>query len=328
MTWFRRFGTVHLPVHQSSLSDFSSQYGCPKRFSYKMQEQIAGGPSAREKANWKPTLGNAIHATIAAALTVAPDAICAGKLPSRERVLRRLGEELLRDAKGVPVEWYEASPEKELNDAATMVLGGLRTLGERARAIVAVESPFRVEIDGYVMEGTIDLLFEPREGEPGAIDLADWKSGERKIDPILRDHGYQVGTYALAMESGALWPGTERERRLERAPRSIWIVHLRDFIPYVRPPRKALAGQPRGPGWYRSNRRPDDVARLRVSLREAIGTVRMGRFPESLGEQCRRCDFRRRCLGEGHGPDAATVAHVESALEEIEGLDDLIPRVA
>jgi hypothetical protein len=69
--------------------------------------------------------------------------------------------------------------------------------------------------------------------------------------------------------------------------------------------------------WLESRRRPDDVARLRVSLRTIVGTVRMGRFVEQIGEQCGRCPFRAACLGDGH-VSADTARLVERALD---GLD-------
>lgn len=327
MTWYRNFGTAELPVRQSLLNEYGSQYGCPKRFAFKLEEELSGGPPPRAKASWKPTLGTAIHETIARALRAAPEAICGGKLPARERVSRVLVEELGKAADGAPIDWYDANPDKELARATDMVLGGLRTLGERALSIVAVEAPFRVAIDGYVIDGTIDLLFEPRD-EPGAIDLADWKSGQRKLDAIVRDYGYQGGAYGAAVRDGELWPGTEQAVRLGKAPRAIWIVQLYDLVPYEKPKRKADIGKPRGPAWYRSKRRPDDLDRLRVSLRTVIGTVRMGRFPESLGEQCSRCPYRAQCLGEGSGPDKSELRDVERALAGIEDLDELIPKVA
>lgn len=78
--------------------------------------------------------------------------------------------------------------------------------------------------------------------------------------------------------------------------------------------------------WLESRRRPDDVARLRVSLKTIVGTVRMGRFGEQLGEQCGRCPFRRECLGDGH-VSTATTAQLERALAGLD-VSDLLPEVA
>lgn len=78
--------------------------------------------------------------------------------------------------------------------------------------------------------------------------------------------------------------------------------------------------------WMESRRRPDDVARLRVSLRTIVGTVRMGRFVEQLGEQCGRCPFRQQCLGDGH-VSTETSAELESALRGLD-VSDLLPEVA
>lgn len=78
--------------------------------------------------------------------------------------------------------------------------------------------------------------------------------------------------------------------------------------------------------WLESRRRPDDVARLRVSLKTIVGTVRMGRFVEQLGEQCGRCPFRAACLGDGH-VSTDTTAQIERALSGID-VSDLLPEVA
>jgi hypothetical protein len=325
-TWWRRIGTPDLPIRQSLLNEYASQNGCPRRFFFRMEEELASGGHRSATAPWKRTLGQAIHATIERALLVAGDAICAGRFPLRERVLRVLGEELLREADGTPVDWSDASPAKEMDRAASMVLGAFRTLSERAARIVGVEVPFSVEAAGYHAQGEIDLLFAPKD-DPSAIELVDWKSGTRKLEPVVRDYGVQLGIYGLAVRDGILWPGTERETHFGVAPRTLWICHLRDFTPYERPPRKALAGQPRGPGWYAARRGDDSEARLRVSLRTIVGSIRMGHRVENLGEQCGRCPYRGQCLTDGAGPTASETREIERALDGVD-LSDVIPDVA
>jgi hypothetical protein len=86
-------------------------------------------------------------------------------------------------------------------------------------------------------------------------------------------------------------------------------------VPYVRGPK---TGNFRGPGWYAAKRAADDIDRLRVSLRTIVGTVRMGRKLEQIGEQCARCPFRGPCFGEGGGPSAEEAKQIELALEGIE----------
>ena len=78
--------------------------------------------------------------------------------------------------------------------------------------------------------------------------------------------------------------------------------------------------------WLESKRRADDVARLKVSLKTIVGTVRMGRFVEQLGEQCGRCPFRAQCLGDGH-VSANTSAELERVLAGVD-LSGVIPDAA
>lgn len=75
---------------------------------------------------------------------------------------------------------------------------------------------------------------------------------------------------------------------------------------------------PIGDIWYRSERRSEDVARLKVSLKTVVGTVRLGRAVERLGEQCSRCPFSGPCLGEGYVTKADQSA-LAAALEGVDG---------
>lgn len=356
MTWnFRQFGTAADPIRQSALNAIASQNGCGKRYFLERQAE-ADGTMPPEHYGWRRCLGTAIHAVLERALTKTAEPILAGKLPSRERVLNVLDEELVRAADGDVgrIDWRDEKPAVEKAEAVTMVLGALSTVAERASSIVAVEAPFAVEIDSYSVVGTIDLLMRDKDG---ALVVVDWKSGQQHLPRVVLDHGYQVGVYMHAVLEGALWPGTERETRLAETPGHVYIVHLRDFVAYDRaavilrslrvdgPAESKMVAariqhlypaspnsaagimgalsklgltqkQRKGrtvewsatPGdrmpptqsiWYRSERNADDVARLKVSLKTVVGTVRLGRAVERLGEQCSRCPFRGPCLGEG-----------------------------
>lgn len=384
---YRRFGTASDPIRQSALGAFASQDGCGRRYRFERDAEAAGVERERVTSHWRPTIGTAVHRVIERALSREPmvSAVLEGRLPSAQRIDAVLEEELVGAAEGRPIEWGDASQSNERITARWMVLGALRTVSERAQRIVAVEAPFVVELDGYTMGGTIDLVYEPRGAEPGAsIALADWKTGERRTHQVVLDHGYQTGIYSHALSSGVLYPGTEREMRLGLHPESIHIVHLRSFASHERTRavlaavressdtskellvRVARRGWPvtthvvagalralseaglvtkrragkdtvwvavdtdREPHadaiWLESRRRPDDVARLRVSLRTIVGTVRMGRFVEQLGEQCARCPFRQQCLGDGH-VSQSTASQIDRALEGID-VSDLLPEVA
>lgn len=324
MTWWRSFGTADMPIRQSDLNSIASQNGCAKRFFYDKEAQLFG-VTPPERAHWRRVVGTAVHAVIERALGREPmvSAVLAGRLPTETRVHDVLEEELERAAEGNPIEWMDASAPTEKMAARYMVLGALRTVAERARRIVAVEAPFAVELDGYHLVGTIDLVYEPKDA-PGEVVLADWKTGERRLAQVVLDHGYQLAIYSHALAEGALWPGTEHETHVGLYPRAAYVAHLRDFVPYIKGPK---AGKLRGPGWYAARRAPDDVARLRVSLRTIVGTVRMGRRLEQIGEQCARCPFRGPCFGEGAGPSADEARQLELALAGLD-LSDVLADVA
>lgn len=320
----RRFGTADDPIRQSALNSLASQNGCPQRFAFERRAEAAG-TLPPERPHWKRVLGTAVHAVIERALGREPmaSAVLAGKLPSDTRVHDVLEEELGRAAGGKAIEWLDANAATEKWAARHMVLGALRSVAERARRIVAVEAPFVVELDGYHMTGTIDLAIEPRE-EPGTVALADWKTGERRLAQVVLDHGYQIAIYSHALAEGVLWPGTERETHVGMYPSAAYVAHLRDFVPYIKGPK---TGKLRGPGWYKARRTAEDVARLRVSLRNVVGTVRMGRFVEQIGEQCARCPFRGPCFGAGEHVSADEARQLEIALAGID-LSDVLPDVA
>ena len=331
----RAFGTEADPVRQSALNAIASQQGCAKRYAYERQAEAAGGRKP-DRAHWKPTLGTAIHAVIERALVrtweplvrmfgpdaARPEGTSAGWAPKSlvDRVDEVLREEIEKARGKLDLYWHDADPGDEMRAAVAMIIGALRTTVERAESIVGVEVPWSAQLDAYHLAGTMDLIYR-RRGD-AAVCISDWKSGERRLHPVLLDHGYQVGSYAYALEHGTLWPRTERATVIGAPPAEISIVHLRDFVPYVKKTSRAKPGDLRGPGWYASRRTSSDVARLRVSLKTVVGTVRMGRFLEQLGEQCSRCPFRTDCLTAGHELDAAEGRALARALDGIDTSHD------
>jgi hypothetical protein len=125
--------------------------------------------------------------------------------------------------------------------------------------------------------------------------------------------GWPVSTHAIAGALRALADdGLVTKKRVGKD--TIWSATATDREPNA----EAI--------WLESRRRPDDVARLRVSLKTIVGTVRMGRFVERLGEQCGRCPFRAACLGDGH-VSTDTARLVERALDGLD-LSGVIPDAA
>ncbi len=351
MPWaFQKFGTEADPIRQSAINAIASQNGCARRYRFDRDAQ-ADGTAQPPAAHWRTCLGTAVHAVIERALTRTWSQIEAIYGPAasvprpadappgwaprslRDRIDEVLREELTRaagvDAAGQPrpVEWYDEHPETEIAAGVAMVIGALRTTAERASSIIACEAPYRAQLDEWWLDGTIDLVYRRRVDD--ALAFADWKTGERKLPQVVIDFGYQPSQYAYALEHGVLFPGTERELRLGTAPAELHIVHLRDFVPYVKKPRTAgkNVGDLRGPGWYASQRTSSDVARLRVSLRTIVGTVRMGRFVEQLGEQCGRCPHRGPCLTDGH-VSKGDQRRIAAALEGVDVGDGGLGEVA
>lgn len=356
MSWWQQFGTEAMPIRQSMLNDVASQNGCGKRFFYDVEAELNDAKTPRERAPWKPTLGTAVHKVIERGLTRAwPEMVSifgpgstrpadAGegwaplKLRTRlDEVLRDELTEASRSKPGEPtrlIDWYDAHPETEIAAGVAMAIGALRTTVERARSIVACEAPFRSQLDvelargktnTYHFAGTIDLIYRRRSD--GAVCIADWKTGARRLEQVLLDFGYQLSVYAHACEHGVLYPrppGAEGPQvELEAWPAELHVVHLRDFVPYVKKPKTAgkKVGDLRGPGWGPSRRTPQDVARLKASLRSVVTTVRMGLRLEMLGEQCKRCAYRGPCLGDGHAPAAGEARELERVLDGVDTSD-------
>lgn len=358
MAWnHRAYATLADPARQSDLADLASAYGCPKRFAFRKEEASSGVEVAKKRAHGATVIGSGVHGTIATYLEPSRSAcakILSGSLPSEAAVRAVLERQVLEAAEGLPIEW-KAAEDSEMAAGVQMVLAALRDTAARACEVVLVEAPFLVELPGasgkagYVFSGTIDLVYRPRT-DPTALVLADWKTGATRPSEISLDHGYQLGIYAAALASGTFFPGTPEERRIEQFPSEMFIAHLRDAVPYQKSGSKApshrdeiayyqaergvdlergskvayKAGEQRGPVWYRGRRVELDIARLRVSVRNIVSTVRLGRFVENIGDDCARCAFKHVCLEEGYsveGDDKKRLERITAALD-FDGFDD------
>lgn len=136
---------------------------------------------------------------------------------------------------------------------------------------------------------------------------------------------------------GQTHPGTVR---FDEFPSEIHHVHLRDYIPYKKAGEKAAkraedlayygltspaqveyeAGQRRGPAWLPVRRDEREVPRLKHRLRTVVGTVRVGRFLDLVGERCNRCPFKQQCLNNGYAPRGEELEQLTRAFAEA-GLD-------
>jgi hypothetical protein len=83
---------------------------------------------------------------------------------------------------------------------------------------------------------------------------------------------------------------------------------------------KFVSGEYRGPAWLPVNREETEVPRLKHRLRTVVGTVRMGRFLDLVGERCNRCPFKLQCLNDGYAPQGEELQKLTQAFQEA-GLD-------
>jgi len=368
----RRYGTATDPVHQSDLVDVASPNGCSIRFGFKKRAVLT---VEHEEAARGATVGTAVHKMLERLVAPIPwerlrrggDRTLDGKVFATQ-LAAAFDEEVEVAAMGRPVRWDKEPHERVRAQVVVMVREALRDLFVRVGRIYGAEVKFRAKLGDYHTAGALDLLYEPVH-KPGALAFLDWKTGLVRVHQIILSHGYQSAIYAHAIAEGDIFINGEQNSpaRLNRFPEEIYVVHLRDFLPYSRrtvltlerseeisywgsmvrgevrrgtkievspssAPEKRFKkdGTPyksrrkesvveithdrRGPAWYRSPRTPEDVARLKVSLAAIVGTVRLGRFYESIGEQCARCEYRAHCLGAGYvGTDE--VRGIEAALK-------------
>ncbi|MDE2106565.1 MAG: PD-(D/E)XK nuclease family protein, partial [Patescibacteria group bacterium] len=142
---------------------------------------------------------------------------------------------------------------------------------------LVVEFPFEIDWMGHELVGIIDRIDE--DGD--ALVLTDYKSGKRKPSRRELRGDLQLTVYAFAIE-----------RIFGRAPDRIVYYHLRT--------QEAL------PTW----RGPDDFVTLRSAvLPHVLEAIDAALFPPSYGWECKRCEFRERCLAEG--PDGFAPARRE-----------------
>lgn len=125
-------------------------------------------------------------------------------------------------------------------------------------------------------------------------------------------------------------------------PAEIWHVHAHDFIPYRKAGTKAVkrkediewhgyesaqrshkysAGEQRGPGWLPVQLTEYDIPRLGHRLRNVVGSIRMGRFIDQVGERCARCPFAKQCLTTGYAPRGDEARGLDRALRVVDSAE-------
>lgn len=205
------------------------------------------------------------------------------------------------------------------------------------------QKPHELELDhgweaGIYSLALRDGAFLPREYvqlEPH--ESGGWRARCHTHD-LVRATRWQAERDALeaALGSIALGEHVEGALRFGQFPARIHMVHLADYVPYKKAGKKVVnrredcdyfgapagtsirfsEGERRGPAWLPINRKENDVPRLGHRLRTVVGTVRMGRFLDLVGERCQRCRFSNDCLNGGYAPRGPELAQLEQTLRE------------
>jgi hypothetical protein len=202
--------------------------------------------------------------------------------------------------------------------------------------------PYQIELDhgwelGVYSAALRRGTFVPREAVTIAPALGGWV-GRCGSFEVMRSSRWQAERDALEAQLGAIAAGGVHTQMMcfGEFPAAIHHVHLRDFTPYKKAGskkvtrdedlafygmtqpgyRKFTAGDVRGPGWLPARRTERDMPRLAHRIRSVVGTVRMGRFLDLVGEGCRRCSFAGPCLTDGYQQRGEALDAIEAELRE------------
>lgn len=211
------------------------------------------------------------------------------------------------------VDWEGRDPKQEGRSYLQILRSFLPEARRRIAEIVAMDTPFHVNLGGVRCAGKIDLLYKNPEGK---LCLAKLVFERKRRSQWLIDHEPELTLQAAAVLRGGI-AGKEKTP-LGWPDRLEWLF-LRDFLPLkpgmrirVEHPDQAVHfGVPlwssvlvqgtemRGPAFYQSRQRAGGLARLEFSLKQLVAAVRGGRIVETFGEHCRFCSYQERCLSEG-----------------------------
>jgi len=130
--------------------------------------------------------------------------------------------------------------------------------------------------------------------------------------------------------------------RFDRYPTEIRYVHMGDYVPYVKRGHKRVErhedlahwglttpgtvtfapDQLRGPAWLHVRQTQEDISRLIYRLKSIVGTIRMGRFIEMIGERCKHCPYSQPCLNAGYSVTGEERKQVHRLIKQLD-LGDL-----
>lgn len=168
--------------------------------------------------------------------------------------------------------------------------------------------------------------------------IGQYRDGDQHGAMVTRATRWQAERDGLeaALERVAAGEHFPSELRFERFPERIHLVHMASFVPYEKAGTKEVKraedveyyqvpsgtkvkfkpGDLRGPGWLPIRRKENDLPRLAHRLRTVVGTVRMGRFLDLVGERCKRCPYKGDCLNGGYQLRGEEAAELERTLRE------------
>jgi superfamily I DNA/RNA helicase/CRISPR/Cas system-associated exonuclease Cas4 (RecB family) len=256
--WGRDWTDPGAPIYpdevHTSYTRLSTLENCPLQYLYAAE---LGLDTERSHYMW---LGSVIHELV--------DRVQQGKLPRDEdAVLDALDEAWRPEA--FP---HRALERQRYRDARNMLRRWLRDAELWQMRLVKSEQAFEFPLDGAMIRGRIDAIFET---EDGGIRVLDYKTG--KTTPTreeLKEH-LQLAAYFLAMREVPELRELGKPSVLE-----LDFLAIEAFGTFKRMPFRPPEGFDR---WAEE------------TLREYLQTIREERFAPSPEAECRNCAFKTVC---------------------------------
>jgi len=304
--YFENWGSIENPIRQSDLNSlFGSVHRCPKKFALSKIYPGEGG-----SVGYRMALGEIVHRAMENILKY-------DKHPNIKRMLSYYEKKkrIIYDEK-FNVEYYQEMIDKIIQDRVFKMI---------SKRVLDVERSFLVEIDGYYLAGTIDVIIKGKNKNEAVI--IDWKTGSPKSQYEM-DHGYQTQIYRLAVEKGTFflrpedtesgkdyyksYKKTGQKNQFKKKAKVIF-AHLNEVVPARRDTErkcrhysaekmaedgkvKIKKGFPKGPIYYETRPTDEDYKRLVYAVRTAVAMGESGLFPEAMGQHCERCHLESRCV--------------------------------